>query len=220
METLNIEKLSRWLNSTGKAAFVEYFDILRENCNKMNRHKLGELLSDHNSPASRPRIKTASYAISIFRKGWEWEALRICYDSQKLNGNIREQARLLLNKHNRYFEKQVSLSISAGNDIRKKRLEKSLKIPDRIQIHSSGYKRNPDVVAEVLIRADGKCESCGKAAPFVRESGEMKGIPFLEVHHKIWLSENGEDSVENAVALCPNCHRQEHFGKRKFEHKC
>ncbi|OOL15317.1 hypothetical protein BXQ27_32765, partial [Klebsiella aerogenes] len=26
------------------------------------------------------------------------------------------------------------------------------------------------------------------------------------------LSNGGEDSVENAIALCPNCHRQAHFG--------
>ncbi|WP_163591073.1 HNH endonuclease, partial [Klebsiella variicola] len=38
------------------------------------------------------------------------------------------------------------------------------------------------------------------------------GTPFLEVHHIEWLSNGGEDSVENAIALCPNCHRQAHFG--------
>ena len=35
---------------------------------------------------------------------------------------------------------------------------------------------------------------------------------FLEVHHIKWLSNGGEDSVENALALCPNCHRQAHYG--------
>ncbi|MEE7094460.1 HNH endonuclease, partial [Escherichia coli O10] len=38
------------------------------------------------------------------------------------------------------------------------------------------------------------------------------GTPFLEVHHIEWLSKGGEDSVENAIALCPNCHRQAHYG--------
>jgi len=36
--------------------------------------------------------------------------------------------------------------------------------------------------------------------------------PYLEVHHKIQLAEGGEDSIENAIAVCPNCHRELHFG--------
>jgi 5-methylcytosine-specific restriction endonuclease McrA len=43
------------------------------------------------------------------------------------------------------------------------------------------------------------------------------GAYYLEVHHIIPLSENGEDSVDNAIALCPNCHRQEHYGEQKID---
>jgi len=32
----------------------------------------------------------------------------------------------------------------------------------------------------------------------------------LECHHVKWLSKEGEDTIENAVALCPNCHRKMH----------
>jgi len=32
----------------------------------------------------------------------------------------------------------------------------------------------------------------------------------LELHHIIPLSEGGEDTIENSVLLCPNCHRLEH----------
>jgi 5-methylcytosine-specific restriction protein A len=28
----------------------------------------------------------------------------------------------------------------------------------------------------------------------------------------VMLAEGGEDTVENALALCPNCHRRLHFG--------
>ncbi|HXU34436.1 MAG TPA: HNH endonuclease [Thermoanaerobaculia bacterium] len=34
----------------------------------------------------------------------------------------------------------------------------------------------------------------------------------MEVHHRIRLAYGGEDTVENAVALCPNCHREAHHG--------
>ncbi|WP_256325004.1 HNH endonuclease signature motif containing protein [Nitrosomonas sp. Nm132] len=38
------------------------------------------------------------------------------------------------------------------------------------------------------------------------------GSPYLEVHHKIPLAFGGEDTVVNAIALCPNCHREAHYG--------
>ncbi|WP_428946851.1 HNH endonuclease [Acidithiobacillus ferrooxidans] len=71
------------------------------------------------------------------------------------------------------------------------------------------YERNPDVVAEVLTRADGKCEACKKPAPFLRRSN---GKPYLEVHHVMQLADGGDDTVENAIAVCPNCHRKAHYG--------
>jgi 5-methylcytosine-specific restriction enzyme A len=36
------------------------------------------------------------------------------------------------------------------------------------------------------------------------------GEPFLEIHHIKWLSNGGDDSIDNTVALCPNCHRKMH----------
>lgn len=73
---------------------------------------------------------------------------------------------------------------------------------------AGGYVRDPMVIRWVLDRADGLCELCGRQAPFLRPSGE----PFLEVHHVIPLAESGPDTVENARALCPNCHREIHWG--------
>ncbi|MGL6002403.1 MAG: HNH endonuclease, partial [Plesiomonas sp.] len=56
---------------------------------------------------------------------------------------------------------------------------------------------------------NGCCQKCKNEAPFNRKSD---GTPYLEVHHKIFLSDGGEDTVENSIALCPNCHRELHFG--------
>ncbi|RYG84866.1 MAG: hypothetical protein EON59_13160, partial [Alphaproteobacteria bacterium] len=67
------------------------------------------------------------------------------------------------------------------------------------------YKRDPKVVAWVLQAAAGICDGCGSAAPFQTTSG-----PFLEVHHLKPLGEGGPDIVENAIAICPNCHRALH----------
>src|SRR5690606_5999612 len=72
---------------------------------------------------------------------------------------------------------------------------------------SKRYLRDPNVIAWVLIVANGRCEVCDITAPFVGMDGE----PFLEVHHVRPLSEGGPDVTDNAVAACPNCHRRLHF---------
>ena len=71
----------------------------------------------------------------------------------------------------------------------------------------AGYERDPQVVARTLQIASGKCELCGADAPF----RTTKGVPYLEVHHVRWLSDKGSDTLDNAVALCPNCHRAAHY---------
>ncbi len=70
--------------------------------------------------------------------------------------------------------------------------------------------RDPNVTAYVLQRAQGTCERCSCPAPFHRKSD---GTPYLEVHHLEPLADGGADTVENACAVCPNCHREMHFGE-------
>ena len=107
------------------------------------------------------------------------------------------------------FEKATEQSRLAPRDARLARLASASKRPQRAPVLSYEYKRNPDVVAEALFRADGICEGCSKPAPFQRQSNNT---PYLEVHHRTPLAADGDDTVENAIALCPNCHREWHFG--------
>jgi 5-methylcytosine-specific restriction protein A len=66
--------------------------------------------------------------------------------------------------------------------------------------------RDANVAEYAKRRARGVCQLCSNPAPFCDKSG----TPFLEVHHVKWLSKGGFDAPENAVALCPNCHRKMH----------
>jgi len=109
----------------------------------------------------------------------------------------------------RDFEAKVAESQSISSQARQKRLSTASKIPERVPVVSTAFKRNPDVVAEALARANGHCEECKLSAPFLRA---RDNTPFLEIHHKVMLSVGGQDTVENALALCPNCHRRLHFG--------
>ncbi len=56
-------------------------------------------------------------------------------------------------------------------------------------------------------RADGICQLCEEPAPF----SNREGSPYLESHHIEWIANGGSDTIENTVALCPNCHRKMHI---------
>ncbi|MCA9859627.1 MAG: HNH endonuclease [Thermomicrobiales bacterium] len=60
--------------------------------------------------------------------------------------------------------------------------------------------------AVVLARANGNCEGCGNAAPFVA----LDGTPYLETHHVRRLTDGGPDDPRWVIALCPNCHQKAH----------
>lgn len=107
------------------------------------------------------------------------------------------------------FEASVIASMQSTSAQRRARLASAPKLPRRIETTTTVFDRNPDVVAEVLERASGTCEACLKLAPFIRRSD---GSPYLEVHHRTPLALGGEDTVANAIALCPNCHRAAHYG--------
>lgn len=107
------------------------------------------------------------------------------------------------------FSKEIDASARLDPVQRRRRLLTAEKYPSRREAITTVFIRNADVVAEVIHRAKGLCEECKSPAPFKRASD---GSPYLEVHHKIRLVDGGEDSIENAQALCPNCHRKAHYG--------
>lgn len=111
--------------------------------------------------------------------------------------------------HNAEHEHAVNISRKDNSKNRQARLARAPKKPSKRTATITVFDRNPDVVAEVLERANGICEDCGEPAPFIRA---RDGAPYLEVHHNTPLSQDGDDTVENAIALCPNCHRKAHYG--------
>lgn len=108
------------------------------------------------------------------------------------------------------FEEELEKS---KNDNRKNRLERISRIkitkPEIYIATIAKFKRNPDVVAEVLSRVEGKCEKCNQDAPFIRKSDKT---PYLEVHYILSLANGGDDVFDNCIAVCSNCHRQLHYG--------
>lgn len=85
--------------------------------------------------------------------------------------------------------------------------------PERRVVSRNDFVRNPTVVMGAIARADGSCEMPACIAQLFTRDDD---VPYLEVHHITPLSEGGEDSLLNAAALCPRCHRELHHGKNRM----
>lgn len=106
------------------------------------------------------------------------------------------------------FEDAVSILFAAGDT------KKPTGNPTPERKSSPGgqrFVRSPAVAAYVERRARGRCEGCLAKAPFTRDDGRA----FLEIHHLQRLADRGPDTPDNAVAVCPNCHRELHHGAER-----
>ena len=123
----------------------------------------------------------------------------------------------LKNKVRKLFDQEFDknqLYIKASQLVGKiNRPPEGFKKPSRTTRKVVDYGRDPQVRAYVLQRAEGYCELCRTPAPFE----DSHGVPFLEVHHVKRLADGGPDVPRNAVALCPNCHREAHEGINRDE---
>ncbi len=76
----------------------------------------------------------------------------------------------------------------------------------RSRLHRIGRKGESEKQAlielrvNVLARANGRCERCGK----------WVGYFYLHVHHRKPRSRGGEHTLKNAVAMCGLCHMGVH----------
>lgn len=66
-------------------------------------------------------------------------------------------------------------------------------------------------INKIYRRAQNKCEYC-ECQTFEKKNGEM----YFEIHHIVHYSDGGENSAQNCVLLCPNCHRKIHFAKEEI----
>ncbi len=109
---------------------------------------------------------------------------------------------------NKYIKEKEKLAEKLTLDKLKERAEQneSNKVSSR-SVTSNVFVRDAFVAEYAKRRANGVCQLCGQKAPF----NNKEGIPYLECHHIEWLSEGGSDTIENTVALCPNCHRKMHI---------
>lgn len=89
-----------------------------------------------------------------------------------------------------------------------------------VEIVKAKYEEKEKIVRNVkrakgsIIRSDYKCNIDENHKSFVSKNGK----PYMEAHHLIPLGAQdkfkyGLDADANIVCLCPNCHRNLHYGK-------
>ena len=105
-----------------------------------------------------------------------------------------------------FFEKQKKARRLSDAEVKARAEQGGTKNVGSRNAAVTKYERNPYVAEYAKRRAKGICELCEQKAPFSNKNGEL----YLETHHIVWLANGGEDTIENTVALCPNCHRKMH----------
>lgn len=136
-----------------------------------------------------------------------------------LNSNARRVWIFPLKIVNQPSALQISESIYLTRQKQRERIAKRLSDKELLKkaicsrksagarnILSKNFEANVYVSELAKRRAEGVCQLCEEPAPFI----DKKGEPYLETHHIEWLSQGGQDNIENTVALCPNCHRKMH----------
>lgn len=153
------------------------------------------------------RMQNISFVLSTMGRQW----LPGLPPARNVGESVAEKIEALIAEvEGRPVAPVAALAVAVASARRTVALEappKGAAMPSTAVIEVTQYIRDPKVKAWVLASAGGVCECCKMPAPFETSEG-----PFLEVHHVRTLAEGGRDTVCNAVAICPNCHRRLHFG--------
>ncbi|CAH2213162.1 HNH endonuclease [Tepidibacter aestuarii] len=111
------------------------------------------------------------------------------------------------NSYNKNKDKKEKKAKKLSNKELLEKAKRARKRSGTRNVNTVVYDRDEHVAELAKRRANGICQLCGQKAPFNNKKGE----PYLETHHIEWLSRGGEDSIDNTVALCPNCHKRMHI---------
>jgi 5-methylcytosine-specific restriction protein A len=155
------------------------------------------------------RMQHISYVYSLMGRIW----IKGLRPAKNVGARVSGEIEALINKIEGQLFPLVAEFQSTVDTLKKKKPKKptGTQTPKTTSSMNTQFRRDPEVVAWVLYEANGVCECCNNDAPFTKEDE----APFLEVHHLRRLADNGSDTVTNAVAICPNCHRELHYGKEK-----
>ena len=152
-------------------------------------------------------MQNISYVLSLMGRSW----LIGVKPARNIDAGVAGQIeKLFIQLDGKKVVAVAAFEIAAREEARQKNLPKPSGNPSPTARHTAitQFQRDAAVKAWVVRQAGGVCECCEQPAPF----NGADGLPYLELHYVRQLVEGGADVVSNAVALCPNCHREIHHG--------
>lgn len=201
-----------WTSDELQASVIAYLEMQRldrEGIQFTKKKYYNELAAkfDRSAKAFEYRMQNISYVLSIMGRDW----LTGLKPAKNVGANIATQIeKFIAEVEDKPIAPVVAFEIAVREGIRKKELPQpqGSRAPKTIVSSVTQFQRDALVKAWALREAGGICECCKQPAPF----DGIDGLPYLEVHHVRKLAENGSDTISNAVAVCPNCHRALHYG--------
>lgn len=124
---------------------------------------------------------------------------------------ISHRAALIIRSHNEAFANAEEIALAYGQDV----MAPDTTVTNSPPPHARSrpiYRRDSRVRDAALKLAGGSCERCGQQG-FLTTTGER----YLETHHVVGVAERGPDTIDNIIAVCPNCHRQAHFAANRVQ---
>lgn len=202
-----------WKKEELRASVDAYVEMQRKERNgehfiKKNYYKALTAKFGRTEKAFEYRMQNISYVMTLLGRDW----LTGLKPAKNVGASVAaEIEKMIAQAEGRQFIPIVAFEIEAREEAKKKDFPKPIGRlhPTVSPSIITQYQRDSSVKAWVLKQANGKCELCNQFAPFNTPDGH----PFLEIHHARQLAENGSDTVTNTVALCPNCHRELHYGE-------
>ena len=151
--------------------------------------------------------KSYNFAKEIFQRDIIEEAKAFEPEFEKQNEGIPGLFHYRLDKLSNDYRKYINELLLNTNSY-----PEGSEKPYKHEIRTTQIYRDPKVKEWVLNEANGICECCNETAPFEKDDGSL----YLEIHHLKMLADDGSDRVTNAIAVCPNCHRELHHGINKL----
>ncbi len=208
----NNSPLDNWSDEELRASVNAYLEMLalHRQGTPFTKKKYYDSLSERfgrTAKAFEYRMQNISYVLSLMGRDW----LTGLKPAKNVGANVAAQIeKLIAEAEGRQATPVAAFEIAVRETIRRNAAlqPEGARSPEAITVTVTQFKRDVSVRAWVLKNADGICECCDQAAPFQG----VDGLPFLEVHHVRKLADGGTDTIKNAVAACPNCHRALHYG--------
>jgi len=201
-----------WAEEELRAAVIAYFEMQKKSRDGVVFKKskyyadLAEKF-DRTEKAFSYRMQNISYVLSLLGRDW----LKGLRPAVNVGANIAAEIEKIIGDiEGKKFTPIAAFEVQVKNELKAKfiAVPDGATKPEKKTSLVTQNLRDPKVKAWILWNAGTKCECCENEAPFFSSDD----IPYLEVHHLKRMADEGSDRISNAIAVCPNCHRELHYG--------